>query len=137
MHEHIPELVLIAIAFWIFVMLITIVPIVLHHRRKVETEKTIRMAIEKGASLDPALLERLLGASAAEQQNSGDTPQNVRRGGVMTASVGVGLYFLSVFMGLKILIGPALLVLCIGIGLFISATYMASPPSTPKPGDKA
>ena len=113
---------LVAVAFWIFIALVVIVPIVLHHRRRVETEKTIRMAIEKGASLDPATLDRLLGASAADQEQ--DSPENTRRGGIITASVGVGLYLFSVFTGINKLMGPAALVLCIGIGIFISAQFM-------------
>ena len=116
------NIALIGAAFWLFVILITIVPIVLHHRRRVETEKTIRMAIEKGASLDPATLDRLLGASAADQEQ--DSPENTRRGGIITASVGIGLYMLSVFTGINKLMGPAALVLCIGIGIFVSAKFM-------------
>ena len=53
MHESFSDnFALVAIAFWLFVILITILPIVLHHRRRMETEKTIRMAIEKGANIE-------------------------------------------------------------------------------------
>ena len=122
MDNFTPEFALVAVAFWIFIALVVIVPIVLHHRRRVETEKTIRMAIEKGASLDPAMLDRLRGASAADQEQ--DSPENTRRGGIITASVGIGLYLLSVFTGINKLMGPAALVLCIGIGIFVSAKFM-------------
>ena len=122
MDNFTPEFALVAVAFWIFIALVVIVPIVLHHRRRVETEKTIRMAIEKGASLDPATLDRLLGASTADQEQ--DTPENTRRGGIITASVGIGLYLFSVFTGVSKLMGPAALVLCIGIGIFVSAKFM-------------
>ncbi len=113
---------LVAIVFWLFVILVTIVPIVLHHRRRMETEKTIRMAIEKGASLDKETLDRLLGASVAEQSH--DSPENTRRGGFITGAVGVGIFFFAVFTGGKILIGVAALLVCIGAGIFASAMFM-------------
>ena len=129
MHDSFSDnFALVAIAFWLFVILITIVPIYLHHRRRLETEKTIHMAIEKGASLDPAMLERLLGASTTDDAEK-DSPEQSRRGGIITASVGIGIFMFSVFTGIEKLIGPAALVLCIGIGIFVSASYF-------KPKDK-
>jgi membrane protein YdbS with pleckstrin-like domain len=123
MHEGFSDnFALVAIVFWIFVILVTIVPIVLHHRRRMETEKTIRMAIEKGASLDKETLDRLLGASAADSAN--DSPENTRRGGVITGAVGVGMYFFAAFSGIKILMAVAALLVCIGIGIFVSAKFM-------------
>jgi Domain of unknown function (DUF6249) len=122
MPEFNAEFRLIAAMFWLFVILITIVPIFLYHRRRVETEKTIRMAIEKGATLDKETLDRLLGASAAEQ--SQDSPENTRRGGFITAAVGVGMYFFAVFTGGKALIGVAAMLVCIGAGIFFSAKFM-------------
>ena len=113
---------LVAIVFWIFVILVTIVPIVLHHRRRIETEKTIRMAIEKGANLDKETLDRLIGASAVDQDK--DSPENTRRGGFITGAVGVGIYFFSIFTGGKALIGVAALLVCIGAGIFFSAKFM-------------
>lgn len=122
MQEFTDNFALVAIIFWLFVILVTIVPIVLHHRRRMETEKTIRMAIEKGATLDKDTLDRLLGASAAEQGQ--DTPENTRRGGFITAAVGVGLFFFAIFTGGKALIGVAMMLMCIGAGIFMSAKFM-------------
>jgi hypothetical protein len=123
------DFALIAVAFWIFVALITIVPIVLHHRRRMETEKTIRMAIEKGANLDPAVLDRLLGASTAADEQK-DTPEQSRRAGVIVGAVGVGIVLFSLVMGVNRLMGPAMIVMSVGVGLFYSARFM-------KPKDKA
>lgn len=122
------DFALIAIAFWIFVTLIVIVPIFLHHRRRMETEKTIRMAIEKGANIDPATLDRLLGASAADE-GSKDSPEQSRRAGIITGSVGVGIALFSLVTGVAKLMGPAMIVMSIGAGLFYSARFM-------KPSDK-
>lgn len=128
------NIAIIAVVFWIFVALITILPIVLHHRRRLETEKTIRLAIEKGQNLDPALLERLLGASAESSDNS--TPTKMRSNGIITIFVGIGLAILSAFINAGPLIGVGCLVGCIGIGMYISAGFMA-PDAPTKPSDKA
>jgi len=122
------DFALVAAAFWLFVILITILPIWFHHQRRLETEKTIRIAIEKGQNLDPATIDRLLGASTADQAK--DSPEQSRRAGVITGSVAVGIYLFGVFTGGKALIGVAALVLCIGAGLFASASFI-------KPKDKA
>ena len=122
MHDFPDNFAIVAGIFWLFVILITIVPIVLHHRRRMEAEKTIRMAIEKGQALDQSTLDRLLGASAAEQ--SQDSPENTRRGGFITGAVGVGLFFFATFTGIKVLIGVAALLVCIGAGIFYSAKFM-------------
>jgi hypothetical protein len=109
--------------FWLFILAIILIGTVSRIFRSHQREKTIRMAIEKGVTLDPGTLHNL--------QSSVPDPQDSRTGlltgAIVTFFVGCGLiamgYILSMdgnmgaFRGLA---GVGALLWCISLGLFIS-----------------
>lgn len=117
----------VAIVFWIFVLAVTVTPMILHFLRRRETEKTIRLAIEKGQTLEPEVLARLLKPGAGRPVDEETNPHSVRFGGIVTLSVAVGLVFFSYFTGKEIFLGIAGLVACIGLGLIVGAHFLPDP----------
>lgn len=124
----------VAIVFWIFVLAVTVTPMVLHFLKRRETEKTIRLAIEKGQTLEPEVLARLLRPQPTPEDQT--SPAGVRFGGIVTLSVAVGLVCFSFFTGKEIFLGIAGLVACIGLGLIIGAHFLPDPRAD-KPEPKA
>lgn len=119
------EIALVAVAFWVFVILITVTPIVLHFRKRNETEKTIRLAIEKGQQLDPETLERLIGEPSSD---TGLTKTSARHNGIITAFVGLGLAAFDMFIGTWIMRAIGVMVFFIGAGIFLSAPWAKDDP---------
>jgi hypothetical protein len=82
-----------------------------------EAEATIRLAIEKGQALDPALIEKLF----AGRRNKG--PEGFLVAGVLTLAAGIGLPVLGYFMSLS---GNAKsLYPLMGIGVLVSLVGIA------------
>jgi hypothetical protein len=110
--------------FWIFIISIVAIVAVQRIIRSYQREKTIRAAIEKGASLDPSLIASL--------QRSPSHPQDARAGlmtgAIVTFFVGTGLgamgFVLSYSQGdtgaLRGLGAVMALMWCIAIGLFVA-----------------
>jgi len=124
-------------AFWAFVAVCVIcgaVSSVMHNR---ETQKTIRQAIEKGETLDPATLERLLqGAKPAPAQPAPQTRFGLTVGGIIMLCIGAGLAIMGWFIhlgqpadggpdALYPMLGVGCLVGMIGVGLLIGAGFAA------------
>jgi hypothetical protein len=105
---------------------------VLHFRylRRLETEKTIRMAIEHGQQLDGQLIEKLM-----EPQRKQAGPEKLRVGGTIVLFVGLGLAALGVIkrgfgdIDYSVL-GAGALVGLVGAGILL-ASYIAKKPNTP------
>jgi len=136
LERFLPELALVAGAFWLFVILVTVLPIFFHHQRRLETEKTIRLAIEKGQHLEPATLERLLGGPKTD---TGLTKSSARHNGIITAFVGLGLIAFDLFIGTWVMRAIGAMVFLIGAGMFLSAPWAPADrvPPADLPGDKA
>ena len=109
--------------FWIFLIVVIAIMAAARSTRATQREKTIRAAIEKGATLDPALLATLQRPSSPQDARAG-----LMTGAIVTFFVGVGLaamgYVLSFGssdMGaLRGLGGVAALLWCIALGLFVA-----------------
>jgi hypothetical protein len=81
-----------------------------------EAETTIRLAIEKGQQLDPAIVERLL---RTEKKRG---PDGLLVVGGVTLAAGLGLPIMGNFMpgpGFRLLLGVGALVSMIGLALLI------------------
>jgi hypothetical protein len=118
-----------AAAFWGFVAVCVIAGVASSVIRNRETQKTIRQAIERGQTLDPATLERLMhGATPA-----GQTPAQARfgfiAGGIIMLCIGAGLAVMGWFISLQShdafypMLGVGSLVGLIGVGLLIASVF--------------
>jgi hypothetical protein len=124
------------VAFWAFVAVAVVAPIWREVAVRRETEVTVRLAIEKGQALDPALLDRLF-----RPRKSG--PERLLVAGGVTLAAGVGLPILGYFLRLSgeaeaaaafyPLIGVGILILLIGIALLIVSWLIRARPQTSEP----
>ena len=109
-------------AFWGFIAIVVAASIWREVVFRRETEATIRLAIEKGQTLDPALIDKLL-----KPRNRRDR-DGLLIGGAVTLATGIGLPIMGYFIRLSgesnafyPLIGVGFLVSLIGITLLILA----------------
>ncbi len=111
-----PGLTLIGVSFWIFISIVVLASFWYAFARNREIQKTIRLAIEKGMQLDPALIDGLVTRKPGN-------PEDYLIGGVICVATGIGLLILGVFLGrvephaFYPLAGSGVLVGLIGIGL--------------------
>jgi hypothetical protein len=80
------------VTFLVFVAIVVLAGVWLAYARNRETQKTIRLAIEKGMQLDAALIDSLV------PRRSGK-PEDYWIGGVISIAVGIGLPILGYFLG--------------------------------------
>jgi len=118
----------VAIAFWVFVAVSSVAGIIGDYKKRQATLEPLRMAIERGQQLDPALVEKLL---ARDSQDKRLKPEYLQVGGIITIGSGVGVSLLSVFLN-KVLpgalfpvMGVGLLSVCVGAGLLLAARAIA------------
>ena len=118
----------VAIAFWVFVAVSAVAGIIGDYKKRQATLAPLRMAIERGQQLDPALGEKLL---ARDSQDKRLQPEYLQVGGIITIGSGVGVALLSVFLN-KVLpgalypvMGAGVLTLCVGVGLLMAARAIA------------
>ena len=83
---------IIGAAFWIFIASVVVAGIWYAYARNRETQKTIRLAIEKGMQLDAALIDKLV------IRESGN-PEDYYIGGFICIACGIGLPILGYFIG--------------------------------------
>jgi hypothetical protein len=116
---------IVGVAFWIFVTVAAVAGIVGDYKRRRLELETLRIALERGQTLDPALLERLMSRPRQDQRPLEPLP--LRVGGIITIAAGVGIALLSPFIRLLALVaflpvlGAGVLVVCIGVGLLLAA----------------
>lgn len=105
-------------AFWIFIASIVVAGIWYAYARNRETQKTIRLAIEKGTPLDDGFIEKLF------VRESGN-PVDYYIGGLICLGCGAGLPILGYFIGRIAeeaffpMIGAGVLVGVVGICLLL------------------
>lgn len=114
----------IAIAFWVFVAVVSVAGIIADYRKRQAAIEPLRLAIERGQQLDPAVVERLM---AREQQSGEINPVHLEIGGIITLSAGVGICILAWFISrvaawaLYPIMGGGVVALCVGAGLIIAS----------------
>jgi len=117
-----------AAAFWMFVAVCVVsgmVGGVLRHR---ETQKTIRQAIEKGQTLDPATLDCLMQTAKPEPPQS--TWYGMLTGGLIMICIGVGFAAMGWFTTLRqpeqfpTFVGIGCLIALIGVPLVIMSLVL-------------
>jgi hypothetical protein len=113
----------VAIAFWLFVAAAAVTGIIADYKKRQAAIEPVRIALERGQPIDPAVIERLM---APERNDDGPNPLYLRVGGIIVVSAGVGLGILSWFVGdlgafVRPVLGAGLVVVCVGIGLLLGA----------------
>ena len=109
---------IIGAAFWISIASVVVAGIWYAYARNRETQKTIRLAIEKGVQLDAALVDKLV------LRESGN-PEDYYIGGFICIACGIGLPILGYFIGriaptaFYPIVGAGVLVGLIGISLIL------------------
>jgi len=86
---------LVGVAFWVFIGAVAVAGIVTDYKRRRGGVEVLRMAIEKGQQLDPALIEKL---TSNAQNAERIEPVHVKLGGIITLAAGVGVCLLSLFI---------------------------------------
>jgi hypothetical protein len=112
----------IAIAFWIFVAVAAVAGIIADYKKRKAVLEPLRLAIERGQQLDPALVEKLL---AREQKDDAVNPEHLHLAGIITVAGGVGVALLGLFIGhnaawaLWPIMGAGVAAICVGAGLLL------------------
>ncbi len=115
---------IIGAAFWIFIASIVVAGMWYSHAQKRESQKTIRLAIEKDIPLDEVLIDRLV------VRESGN-PDDYYIGGIICLAVALGLPIMGYFIGFTApeafhpLLGAGALVGLIGGSLLLCGKLIA------------
>lgn len=113
----------IGIAFWMFVAIVVVAALWYYQAQGKEKQKTIRLAIEKGVELDPALVEAMVKPTPAR-------PEDYSIGGYICVPIGVGLFIFGFFMkqvtieAFYPLLGAGILTCFVGGGLLLAASMI-------------
>ncbi|SRR5258708_8988235 len=115
-------------AFWLFIGAAAVAGIITDYKRRRGGVEVLRMAIEKGQQLDPALIEKLTSNQHGSERVE---PIQIKLGGIITTAAGIGICLLSLFVSrvapvaLYPILGGGVLVICVGVGLLIGARALA------------
>jgi hypothetical protein len=119
---------LVGAAFWIFIGACAVAGIVADYKRRRFAVDVLRMAIEKGQPLEPALVEKLIAPGPRAQPID---PELLNLGGIITVASGAGICVLSFFVSrvapvaLCPLLGAGALAVCVGVGLLVGSKAVA------------
>jgi hypothetical protein len=118
---------LVGIAFWVFVGAVSIAGIVGEHKKRRLGVELLRYAIEKGQTLEPAIIEKLMGAEARDKSTA---PLDLKIAGIITIAGGAGVSVLAFFVrylvpaALYPTLGAGLAIVCVGAGLCVASRAM-------------
>jgi len=119
-----PALAAVAIAFWIFLAVVSVAGMIQDYRKRQLAMEPLRIAIEHGQPLTPEVIACLLGREEAHGKLD---PEPLQVGGIITGASGLGVALLAPFVALVfppyhwIVLGLGILTLCVGVGLLIAA----------------
>ena len=120
---------------WVFIFIgsIIVAAIIADAIKKRAQLEIIRAAVEKGQSLDPAFVDKLL---LTQDEISDNSPERVagglQIGSIMTLAVGIGLPLMGWLIPgssdkfFRAMIGAGILLFCISAGLFVSSKVVLS-----------
>lgn len=114
--------------------------IVANHRSRQAKLEFLRTALERGAPLDPDLLERIMHPTKpAARREPLPRGQGALVAGIIVIAFGVGFAILACFIGVDSpdarlpMLGVACLYICIGIGLLVVSRVLRSKGSVTAP----
>lgn len=129
--------------FWLFITIVSVAAIMYDYRKKRLVVDTVRHAIEHGAQIDPALLDRLLSHQKhTDAREQGLDPRLLKIGGIITIAAGIGFLPLALFIrqvhevAVYPIMGIGVLAICVGIGLLISARVLSREAAPGYPADR-
>jgi Domain of unknown function (DUF6249) len=113
------------VTFLVWLAIVAVAGIMSDYRKRRLELEPLRVAVERGQHLDPAIVERLMRGTRPEP--SEPDPVQLRIGGIVTVASGIGVGLLSFFIkviapiALYPILGSGVLVVCVGVGLLLSA----------------
>lgn len=111
-----------AFGFWFFVAAIIVAGIWNDARRRESQQETLRRIVECGKNIDPAVLDRILGATGNR-----NLERDLKVSGLIVLFIAPGLVALAIYLGQiasearSALLGTSLLVGFVGLGLLLAA----------------
>ena len=111
-----------ALGFWIFIAAIVVAGIWSDTRKREIQQETLRRIVESGKDIDAKMLDKLIAAGRGDERPDKD----LKTSGIIMLFIAPGLAVLGYFMGklaeelFSILLGVALLVAFIGIGMLVA-----------------
>ncbi|MGI9236089.1 MAG: hypothetical protein ACR2QZ_01745 [Woeseiaceae bacterium] len=109
-----------ALGFWMFLAAVVVAGIWFDARKRESQQETLRRIVESGQRIDQTMIEKFLKSGSEANR----TDQDLKVGGLITLSVAPGLLLLGFFLSkldqqiMDVMLGVALLVGCVGIGLY-------------------
>jgi hypothetical protein len=119
---------LVGVAFWMFIAAVSIAAIITDHMKRRAALDLIKASIDKGAPLDPKVVEALM---HSQQESQRVQPEQLRLGGIITIAGGAGVGILGACVAqisdavLYPALGVASLAVCVGAGLIYGARVLA------------
>jgi len=112
-----------ALIFWSFIAVVCVAGMVKEFANKREVQRTLRSAIERNVTLDPAVVETIVSTSTVQ-------PERFTVAGIIVIAAGLGLLPLGYFIGKLAepafypIVGSGCLAICIGVGLLAGAAVL-------------
>jgi hypothetical protein len=112
------------IAFWAFLAIASVAGVVADYKKRQLEIEPLRAAIERGAQLDPAVIEKLMTRDTKSQPLNA---MDLKVGGIITALSGVGVgvasFLISPWMSLAHypLLAIGVIAVFVGLGLLLAA----------------
>ena len=76
------------VGYWAFLAIASVAGIVADYKKRQLELEPLRAAIERGAQLDPAIIEKLM---TRETKDHSVNPMDLKIGGIITATSGIGV----------------------------------------------
>lgn len=118
---------IVAVAFWSFLAVSAVAGMRYDFRKRQLAMDSLRAAIERGQSLEPAVVEKLLAGGGQEGDRLRDLEPHLQMGGIITIAAAIGVLVAAFLVGLQFpiaklpMLGLGALVVCVGIGLLAAA----------------
>jgi hypothetical protein len=112
------------IAFWAFLAIAAVAGIVADYKKRQLELEPLRAAIERGAQLDPAIIEKLM---TREAKDHSVNPMDLKIGGIITTTSGIGVGIASFLVSpwrpqaQYPLLALGVVAVFVGIGLLLAA----------------
>jgi len=116
------------VAFWSFLAICAVAGMTFDYRKKKLALESLRIAVEHGQHLDPAVVQALL---SQQKQENELNPAALQVAGIITSAAGVGVFLLSWFLAgiapkaIWPTMGASMVTLCTGIGILIAGRLVA------------